>query len=158
MKYVISILLFVLFIGCSENNEIPEEQLFLKSYLENKGYRVISYEGRIDEYELTKEIIVSLPYMMYWGLQSSSPSHYFGKNISIEKFIVTNHPLTARKVDVYVYNVDERPIGGTSYPHGEALSAGGYWSLEGKTLEEVQAVSYVEWSKDWIHKYKNMKR
>ncbi|WP_340003997.1 hypothetical protein MHH52_18825 [Paenibacillus sp. FSL K6-0276] len=154
MKYLIPILLFVLLIGCTKNNEIPKEQSVSKSYLENKGFQVISYEGHAESYELTKQKIVTLPYMIYWGLQLVDPSIYFGKTINIEKFIVKNHPLTQGKVDVYVYEVNGQPIGGTSYPHGDT-SVGGYWSLEGKTLEELQPKSFQDWQKDWLNKYSN---
>lgn len=67
MKYFFPILLYVILMGCTESNEIPKEQSVLKSYLENKGFEVISYEGRAWSYELTKQKIVTLPYMMYWG-------------------------------------------------------------------------------------------
>lgn len=154
MKYLIPILLFVLLIGCTKNNEIPKEQSVSKSYLENKGFQVISYEGRAESYELTKQKIVTLPYMIYWELQPVDPSMYFGKTINVEKFIVKNHPLSQGEVDVYVYEVNGQPIGGTSYPHGDT-SVGGYWSLEGKTLEELQPKSFQDWQKDWINKYSN---
>lgn len=154
MKYLFPILLFVLLIGCTKNNEIPKEQSVSKSYLENKGFKVISYEGRAESYELTKQKIVTLPYIMYWGLQSVDPSDYFGKTINVEKFIVVNHPLSQGEVEVYVYVSDGNPIGGTSFPHGEKLD-GGYWSLEGKTLEELQPKSFQDWKKDWINKYSN---
>lgn len=154
MKYLIPILLFVLLIGCTKNNEIPKEQFVSKNYLENKGFQVISYEGRAESYELTKQKIVTLPYMIYWGLQPVDPSMYFGKTINVEKFIVKNHPLSQGEVDVYVYEVNGKPIGGTSYPHGDT-SVGGYWSIEGKTLEELQPKSFQDWQKDWINKYSN---
>lgn len=139
-------LLFVLLIGCAKGNEIQKEQSVLKDYLENKGFEVVSYEGRAESYELTRQKIVTLPYMIYWGLQPGDPSQYFGKTVNVEKFIVTNHPLTQGKVDVYVYEVNGHPIGGTSYPLGDP-SDGGYWSLEGKTLEELQNRSFQDWQK-----------
>ncbi|MFD1179458.1 hypothetical protein ACFQ3W_24620 [Paenibacillus puldeungensis] len=126
----------------------------MKGYLENKGFQVVSYEGLAESYELTKQKIVTLPYMIYWGLQLGDPSQYFGKTVNVEKFIVKNHPLSQGKVDVYVYEVNGLPIGGTSYPHGDT-SDGGYWSLEGKTLEELQTKSFQDWQKNWINKYSN---
>lgn len=154
LKYIISTLLLILLIGCSGSSKIPQEKLFLKSYLENKGYQVTSYEGRAQSYELTQEKIVTLPYMMYWGLQTVDPSPYFGENINVEKFIVTNHPLTKEKVEVFVYEAGGKPIGGTSYPHGNISFDGGYWSIDGKTLEEIQLKSFQAWREDWVNKYK----
>jgi hypothetical protein len=154
LKNWFPVLLLVFLIGCNERNQLPEEQSVSQSYLESKGYQIVSYEGRIESYELTKQKIVSLPYMMYWGLQLVDPSKYFGKIINVEKFIVKNHPLSKGKVDVYVYEVDGQPIGGTSYPHGDT-SDGGYWSLEGKTLEELQPKSFQDWRVEWVNKYAN---
>lgn len=92
--------------------------------------------------------------MMYWGLQLVDPSKYFGKTINVEKFIVKNHPLAKGKVDIYVYEVDGQPIGGTSHPHCDT-SVGGYWSLDGKSLEELQPKSYQDWRTEWVDKYAN---
>ncbi|MBT2292627.1 hypothetical protein J7E73_26525 [Paenibacillus albidus] len=33
------------------------------------------------------------------------------------------------------------------------LAVGGYWNLEGKTLEEIQPKSFQEWRADWMDKY-----
>ncbi|MBM7564546.1 hypothetical protein [Paenibacillus sacheonensis] len=154
MKVLLSILLFALLIGCTDRRDTPRDQLENKRFLENKGYHVISYEGRADRYELTRQKLVALPYMMHWALQPVDPGDYLGKTVDVEQFIVDDHPLAEGKVDVYVYVVDRRPIGGNSYPHGDA-SDGGYWSLEGKTLEEIQpkSKSYQEWRKDWVDRY-----
>lgn len=153
VKYLISVFLLLFLLGCTESNEIPKEQSTMKDFIENKGYQVISYEGLAETYELTKEKITELPYIMYWGLQSVEPAQYFGKTINVEKFLVKNHPLSEGEVDVYVYEVDGQPIGGTSFPHGERLY-GGYWSLDGKTLEELQSKSFQDWQADWINKYR----
>ncbi|MNG11670.1 hypothetical protein D3C84_952230 [compost metagenome] len=113
---------------------------------------MVSYEGPGYSYILGRGLIIELPYKIEWALQSVDPSQYFGQMINIEKFIVKNHPLSEGKVDVYVYEVEGQPIGGTSNPHGEQ-SAGGTWSLEGKTIDEIQAKPYPEWEEDWIKKY-----
>ncbi|GGG81417.1 hypothetical protein [Paenibacillus radicis (ex Gao et al. 2016)] len=148
MKYVIPILLLVLLIGCTGRNDRPINQSAAISFLEDRGYEVLSYEAHAESYELTKQKIVTLPYMMYWGLQSVNPASYFGKTIDVEKFIVKSQG----KVNVFVYVVDGTPIGGTSVPHEDA-SDGGYWSLDGKKLEEVQAKPFQEWQKDWLNEY-----
>lgn len=151
MKYLISILLLGFVIGCSDNKKIPLEQFL---FLEKMGYRVISYEGRSGSYELTKQKITTLPYSVYWGLQPVDPSNYFGKTINVEKFIVKNHPLNEGKVDVYVYEADGQPIGGTSHPHNDPTD-GGYWSIEGKTLEELHNKPFQEWQKEWLNKFRD---
>ncbi|WP_028609696.1 hypothetical protein [Paenibacillus harenae] len=162
MKWIAGIMLSLLIVtGCSnaegveqgnKRNELSKMKTDSRSYLENKGYQIVSYDGRAESYELTKQKIISLPYMMYWGLQLVDPSKYFGKTINVEKFIVKNHPLAKGKVDIYLYEVDGQPIGGTSYPHGDT-SDGGYWSIDGKTIEELQPKSYQDWSMEWVNKY-----
>ncbi|MFF2093673.1 hypothetical protein [Paenibacillus sp. NPDC058174] len=152
MKYVMPILLLVILIGCSAPNDLTRNQSAAKSFLEKRGYQVLSYEAHAESYELTKQKIITLPYMMYWGLQSVDPVPFFGKTIEVEKFSVKNHPLSAGKVNVFVYVVNGKAIGGTSAPSDDE-SDGGYWSLDGKTLEEVQVKSYQDWQKDWLNKY-----
>lgn len=83
-----------------------------------------------------------------------NPSDYIGKTIHIQKFTVTNHPLSKGKVDVFVYLADGQPIGGTSFPYGDTTD-GGYWSIDGKSLEDIQGMSYQEWRKSWTEKYKS---
>lgn len=155
MKWIAGIVLSLLIVtGCSnaegveqgnKRNELSKMKTASQSYLENKGYQIVSYEGRAESYELTKQKIISLPYMIYWGLQPVDPSKYFGKTINVEKFIVKNHPLTQGEVD-------GQPIGGTSYPHGDT-SDGGYWSVDGKTLEELQSKPFQDWREEWVKKY-----
>lgn len=162
MKWIAGIVLTLLIVtGCSntveveqgnKHDELSEMKTASRSYLVNKDYQIVSYEGRAESYELTKQKIISLPYMIYWGLQPVDPSRYVGKTINVEKFIVKNHPLTQGKVDTYVYEVDGQPIGGTSYPHGDT-SDGGYWSIDGKTLEELQSKPFQDWSEEWVKKY-----
>lgn len=154
MKYIISLMLLVMLVACSVKEELPAERSASFDYLTSKGYKVQSYAGQSQSYELTKEKLIQLPYMMYWGLQSVDPADYIGQTINVEKFIVTNHPLSKGKVDVYVYEVEGKPIGGTSYPTGDT-SVGGYWSLEGKTLEELQPKPFQQWREEWVNKYTN---
>jgi len=63
------------------------------TFLEQKGYRVLSYEGTIETYQLTKARLLTIPDMIYWGLQTVDPAPYLGKTVEVEKYIVTNHPL-----------------------------------------------------------------
>ncbi|WP_054025811.1 DUF4830 domain-containing protein [Bacillus sp. FJAT-28004] len=152
MKYLFILALLSFSIGCSEQSHAPTEQAVSQSYLEKKGYQVVEKGGQVSSYELTEKKLSVLPYMMYWGLQSVDPSDYVGKTIHIQKFIVTNHPLLEENVDVYVYLADGQPIGGTSFPNGD-ISDGGYWSIDGKTLEEVQGKSFQDWREVWAKKY-----
>ncbi|MEI7027225.1 hypothetical protein [Paenibacillus sp. y28] len=149
MRGLLALLLIIALAGCTE----PEwKQSEAAGLLLQKGYRLIAYEGQVQSYVLTREKLTELPYMVYWGLQQAEPADYIGKTIEVEKFIVRKHPLSEGKVDVFVYTVEGRPVGGTSYPH-KAVLAGGYWSLEGRTLEEIQDKPFQEWRLDWAKKY-----
>ncbi|MGG1638125.1 hypothetical protein [Paenibacillus sp. NRS-1760] len=154
LKYLLILFLLSLSIGCTEETKTTSEQSISQSYLEEKGYRISSKEGQVESYELTEQKLSALPYMMYWGLQRVNPSDYIGKTIHIQKFTVTNHPLSKGKVDVFVYLADSQPIGGTSFPNGDTTD-GGYWSIDGKNLEDIQGMSYQEWRKSWTEKYKS---
>jgi hypothetical protein len=111
-----------------------------------------------------------LPYSIDWASQDVDPSQYIGKNIDVEKFIVKNHVLdhwqmksksshmkSDGKTQVFVYVVDNKAVGGTSFPDisGSLILMGGYWLLDGKTLNEKDPTStdFINWSKKWKEKY-----
>ncbi|MCR8645714.1 hypothetical protein NV379_24035 [Paenibacillus sp. N1-5-1-14] len=157
MKRWLSVFLLFLLIGC---NQIPKDRLTAKLFLEQKGYKMVSYEGHPENYELTSEKLIAMPYMMVWGLQQLNPKSYIGKMIHVEKFIVSNHPLSRGNVVVNVFEVEGKPVGGTSIPYSDSnfVMAGGCWSLEGKSLEEIQgetfqSKTFQEWRADWISIY-----
>lgn len=132
-------------------NETPEQ---VKKFIAEKGYSVLSYEGKIDSYTLTKAKVKEKPYNLYWGLQNLDLTSYFEKTVTVEKLVVKNHPLSKNKVNVYVFVVNGEPVGGLSeVARDDNLVAAGQYSLEGKTLEEVQSKSYAEWAKEWKVKY-----
>ncbi|WP_091066219.1 hypothetical protein [Paenibacillus sp. NFR01] len=73
--------------------------------------------------------------------------------VEVEKYVVKDHPLVkGGHVDLMIYMVGGKPVGGNSFPHDEQLD-GGYWSLDGKTLEELQPDDYPAWQEKWIRKY-----
>jgi hypothetical protein len=91
---------FFLIIGCTGghiNNIDQESKHFTqdigRDYLEGKGYKIISSEGLVQSYELTKGKLMELPYSMYWGLQTTDPEPFLNKNVDVYKFVVKNHSL-----------------------------------------------------------------
>lgn len=132
----------------------------MEKYLQTKGYKIISAERKVDEYQLTQEKLTTLPYMLYWGLQSVDPTPYLGKTVQVYKFKVKNHPLGyksstkkyGKETDLYVYEIEQQVIGGMSTPADEKLD-GGMWSLEGKTLEDVQGKDFPVWRDEWLEKW-----
>lgn len=111
---------------------------------------------------------MNLPYSNYWGLQTEDPSVYLDKEVNVQKFIVTNHPLdnwkstsakpenivkSKGKTAIWIYVVDNQAVGGHSYPVIDQAMDGGVWSLDGRTLEEVHSMSYKAWLEQWEAKF-----
>ncbi|MGD6801863.1 hypothetical protein FZC79_15385 [Rossellomorea vietnamensis] len=153
MKRIYSILLIFLLIissGCQQNESAVTDSktsAIAKEYLEKEGYEVLSYENLQESYTLTKKKLETLPYQFYWMMPGNDSSPHIGKTVDVEKFLVRNHPLddweccggikAKGKVYTYVYVVEGKVIGGTSFPYGAENSdlGGGYWSLDGRTDE-----------------------
>ncbi|MCG0276866.1 MAG: hypothetical protein L5655_12075 [Thermosediminibacteraceae bacterium] len=100
--YLLTICLMLTGCGAEENENVK----VAREYLKSMGFRIVSYEGTAEEYVLTKEKLTRLPYMQYWGLQREDPGKYIGKTITVEKFIVRNHPLdnwdSGSKIDLKI--------------------------------------------------------
>ncbi|MUK87824.1 hypothetical protein GMD78_05340 [Ornithinibacillus sp. L9] len=150
MKFYKMLLLFVALLlgltGCQEK-DLSETAALAKEYLEQQGYKVISYEQHQESYKIIESKIETMPYSFYWKMPGNDAKLYVGKMVDVEKFIVKNHPLdnweccdgvkSKGKVYVYVYVVEDKVVGGTSFPYGvdDAGLVGGYWSLDGRTEE-----------------------
>lgn len=148
-RFLLFVVILTFIPGCSHNNDDAVIQ-----YLKDKGYQIVSSDGQIETYILTRQKLLEMPYMIYWGLQDVDPIDYITKTITVKKYIVKNHPLSNDQVDVFVFVVDGKPIGGVSNRHNEKVVDIGYYSLEGKTLEEVQKKNLQEWEADWKAKFK----
>lgn len=100
----------------------------------------------------------SIPYQQAWGVQTVEPNKYFGKEITIYGFTVKNHPLEtiyeeSKGTNIYIMLSEGKVIGGYSYPNADI--DGAYYSMDGKTLEEVTGLNFQQWSKAWKMKYGN---
>jgi hypothetical protein len=132
--------------GCkaAEKQQLTENAKTAKTYIENEGYKVLSYEGSVSTYVLTKNLIKTLPYAMYWTLPGNNPENVYGKKVEVEKFIVNNHPLDRYKsgnakakgrTEVYVHLAGGDVVAGTSFPIMDSQLMGGYWNINGKTSD-----------------------
>jgi hypothetical protein len=171
LKKLLSIVIIVFFIqiiaGCSESHtvvKLTNEGKLAKSYLEEKGYKVLSYQGN-QTYKFSKSNLATSPYNeQLWSVQKNIyPDDFLDKKIDIETFYVHNHPLDKMyksakdylgKTSVNVWIFKEKIIGGTSFPvfNKNAGIVGAPYSLEGKSGEEVQS-DLNEWLKRWKEKY-----
>jgi hypothetical protein len=150
-------ILLLIFSGCS--NEVTGDEKTAEEYVKMQGYNISSHKGIVQKYILDKGKLVgsmSTPYQQMWGVQRVSPDNYLGKEITIYGFTISNHPLKKTynvTTNVYILLTGGKVIGGYSFPN--AIMAGGYYSLDGKTLEEVTGLSFKEWSDNWSKKYAN---
>lgn len=141
------------------------EQQQAVEYLESKGYDIITAKGSSGSYILERSTILEEPYSGIWAVQPVDPDHYFGKSITTYSYVVTNHPLeeiysVAEHPDVYEIHVnvmlsEGEVIGGTSYPvpTDGSVMMGGFYSVDGQTLEEISGLLYTEWIDLWKNKY-----
>ncbi|MBT2640481.1 hypothetical protein [Bacillus sp. ISL-39] len=139
---------------------LDENAQLAKDYLKEQGYSIRSYEGRYS-YIIEREQLIHKPDSSFWAVQTVEPDAYIGKEITQERFIVKNHPLSkiygpqksfSYKVSVSVFMYNGEIIGGISSPVGNGVGGSPY-SLDGKTAEEVIKGDYAEWIKQWNEKY-----
>jgi hypothetical protein len=145
-----------------QTNIINDEKT-AEDYVKSKGYEITARKGEVHKYTLEKSRLYgaaeTIPYQQAWSVQTVEPDKYFGKEIIIYQFIVKNHPLQERDknakdgVNVSIMLSEGKIIGGTSYPN--AIVYGSCSSIDGKTLEEVTGLSFLQWSEKWKKKYAN---
>lgn len=129
--------------------------------IREKGYTIVKYRGSGTPYVLTKELLLKMPYSVAWGVQKEPPEQFLGKTIQSEHFLVKNHPLdhahkeSLGQTDVWILLAEGHAIGGTSLTHTKTPLYGGVYSLEGKTLEEIQPMSYLQWVDEWKKRFSN---
>lgn len=162
--YIFILILIILFPGCSSerNPEIGSE------YLKHRGYDVISYEGNIETYQLTKETLTQLRYLLLWSVQKTNPVDYLGKQVYVEKFIVKNHPLDAwrsallhslGKTEIHLFIIGNKVVGGISAPviKGDNTKiASNIYSLEGKNITEVHSMDFNTWKEQLLKSLENV--
>ncbi|MFD0713012.1 hypothetical protein [Paenibacillus sp. GCM10027626] len=137
----------LLLVGCQASGgseQLSDQAVVAKQYIEQAGYKVLSYEGKVSTYKLTKDLVGQLPHAMYWSLPGNDPEKAYGKTVEVEKFIVSNHPLdnyqsgsvkAKGKTEVYVHLAEGRVVAGTSFPVTDTPPDGGYWNIHGISHE-----------------------
>lgn len=158
-KSLLTVFVCLIFLaGCTSSSPNRKEA---ERFIREKGYTIVKYEGSGTPYVLTKELLLQMPYSMIWSLQKEPPEQHLGKTIQSEHFLVKNHPLdhahkeSIGQTDVWVLLSEGVAIGGTSFPMAKTLLMGGAYSLEGKTLEEVHGISYLQWVDEWKKRFSN---
>jgi len=150
---------FLILAGCGK--DVTGDEKTAEQYVEDRGYKINTRLGKTDKYKLDKSKLYgsteTIPYQQSWGVQNVEPDMYFGKEITVYGFTVSNHPLEERnkaKTNVYIMLTESKVIGGYSFPNIKGL-IGSVYSLDGKTLEEVTERTFKDWSDGWEKKYSN---
>ncbi|GAA0306476.1 hypothetical protein GGQ92_001806 [Gracilibacillus halotolerans] len=148
-KYWIMIITIVLVISSLyiviQQKNSSQSLAIVEDYLKEQGFKLLSYEGQTEAYQLTIEKIQNEPYDVYWDGHLNNPDSYMGKTVKVEKFAVENHPLnewtccgdvkTEEMVYTYVFVIDDKVVGGIAFPDvlDELGIKGGFWSsLDGE--------------------------
>lgn len=131
--------LALLLVGCGQTPS--ENEKVARAYLEGMGYEVVSFE-RESAVSFTEEKLHQLPGELIWAVQYVEPDEYVDKELASVSFMITNHPLDDQygmgttNATVLVY--DGQAFGGWSFPHSKEPLDGGFYSIDGKTAEEVR--------------------
>lgn len=165
---LLSLFLILLIVSSCSNKSVSSlngDERKAADMLESKGYSIISTLGELEGYELSKEKLIQPPYMNIWSVQERKPEQYIGKSITSYSFVVSGHPLEyiyasadislEYEIHIGVLLSDGIVIGGYSYPVRKdgTLLMGGFYSIDGKTQEEMTGLSYNEWLIQWKKTY-----
>jgi len=139
------LLTYLVLVGCTQTqSKVEDTSKVIIDYLESKDYKIVSYEGKVLERTISEDDLSYTPYKNMWTLQEVNPADYIGEKLETYEVIVKNHILDNaednknKQTIVSVLVVDGEIIGGTSKPdYDGAEKLGGFYSLEGKTLEEI---------------------
>ncbi len=167
MRKIVSLIFIIALIitltACGKSEKTSWEEKTAEDYVKSFGYTITAQNGEIVKYTLEKNMLYgnmeTIPYQQAWGVQKVIADQYFGKEITVYGFTVKNHPLQERDknakdgVNLYIMLTEGKVIGGYSFPNAEV--DGGYYSLDGKTLDEVTGISYQQWRENWKKKYGN---
>ena len=145
----------------SNSDQFKEYEKIASDYIQSKKYTIIKSEGETDRYILNRNMLYgsmeATEYSIIWGQQYVEAYDYLGKEIITYEFQVKNHPLeklyNLDNINVFVMICDGKIIGGYSLPSGDF--DGSTYSLDGKTLEQVTGLTYLEWCDLWKEKYGN---
>ncbi|WP_127533693.1 hypothetical protein [Paenibacillus kobensis] len=167
---IIMVVELFLLVGCSNEKQISltADEEVAENYVKSKGYKIISYDGKSEPFTIDREMMATSPYREIWSLQQVAPELYYGKSITTYSFIVSNSPLEKKYASLYkkwdwgtsvnIMVTEGKVIGGTSAPFDKSgtsgVMAGGSYSIDGLTQEEITGLSYSEWFEEWNKKYR----
>lgn len=153
----IFIMALVLFAGCAQNSLESK----LREEIKDMGYDIVEYDDEIFTMEIMskdqeyKEISKAI----FWEVQEFALSKYEGKNVDYHIFRVKNHPIDQQQPGVKLTEIrlgviDGEIIGGFTSPYKkDELFLGGPTAIDGRTLEELTGMTYIQWANQWSEEY-----
>ena len=144
--------------ACTGDGKLTNSAKLCQEFIEEKGYEIVSHEGT-HTYKVSPANLNTLSSEFLWSVQTVSPEEYLGEALVKVEFFVRNHPLDQYfygrqpyyldKTHITFYLFEGEIIGGTSFPASSEPLNGAYYSLDGKTIEDIHG-SYKSWYKNWM--------
>ncbi|WP_313121075.1 hypothetical protein [Proteiniclasticum ruminis] len=153
---VAAITMFIV-VGC--NQQTLESKL--RDEIKEMGYEIIEYEDEVFPFEIRskEEEYKDISRAIFWEIQEFDISNYEGKTIDYHIFRVAGHPIeksvnNAESTEIRLGVIDDVIVGGFSSPYkkGETY-LGGPATIDGRSLEQLTDMTYIEWFNSWRDKY-----
>lgn len=153
---IVAITMLIL-VGC--NQQTLESKL--RDEIKKMDYEVIEYEDEVFTLEIKskEEEYKDISRAKFWEMQEFDISNYEGKTIDYHIFRVAGHPIeksvdNAESTEIRLGVIDDVIVGGFSSPYkkGEVF-LGGIATIDGRSLEQLTDMTYLEWFKSWSDKY-----
>ncbi len=153
---IVAITMLIL-VGC--NQQTLESKL--RDEIKKMDYEVIEYEDEVFTLEIKskEEEYKDISRAKFWEMQEFDISNYEGKTIDYHIFRVAGHPIeksvdNAESAEIRLGVIDDVIVGGFSSPYKKGeIFLGGIATIDGRSLEQLTDMTYLEWFKFWSDKY-----
>lgn len=153
---IVAITMLIL-VGC--NQQTLESKL--RDEIKKMDYEVIEYEDEVFTLEIKskEEEYKAISRAKFWEMQEFDISNYEGKTIDYHIFRVAGHPIeksvdNAESTEIRLGVIDDVIVGGFSSPYKKGeIFLGGIATIDGRSLEQLTDMTYLEWFKSWSDKY-----
>ena len=147
----------LILVGC--NQQTLESKL--RDEIKKMDYEVIEYEDEVFTLEIKskEEEYKAISRAKFWEMQEFDISNYEGKTIDYHIFRVAGHPIeksvdNAESTEIRLGVIDDVIVGGFSSPYKKGeIFLGGIATIDGRSLEQLTDMTYLEWFKSWSDKY-----
>lgn len=133
----------------------------LRDEIKEMGYEIIEYKDEVFTLEIRskEEEYKDISRAKFWEMQEFDISNYEGKTIDYHIFRVAGHPIeksvdNAESTEIRLGVIDDVIVGGFSSPYKKGeIFLGGIATIDGRSLEQLTDMTYLEWFNSWSDKY-----